>query len=566
MKVNSSINRSRISFSLGLTITLVLAMRLATLGHFPFLDAGDSRYALTAKLMLDDGEFFVPKVYQGGHPVPFWSKPPFHYWLAVLSEKTLGESEFAARLPSFIAGLIMLALTGYGGSRLIGREGAMLAVLMLETGGLFYFLAGSTLVDLTLSSAITGVMVSGILATRPELGKERSLWGYLLFVFLAIGFLTKGPIAIVFPGVAIASWMFVRKDFQLLRELPWTRGIFTFLLLTAPVFLLQEYFTPGYLKYFFLNENLLRYFVSDLEIKYGSGHRQPYGSSWFYLVVGFLPWSLLVIPVVWRKSCRAFVRDPVLLYLVCWFLAPTAVLTFARQLLGTYLVPAFGGLSLFVAASYLRYGMPTIREHHLRAFRSILFVLVLVSAAIFLVTMNQGFSSLHTYSSVFITLILLKLAISLRYGLTFSDGVKISSLALALFYTTQTLNLCKYMEQRYSTAGVLQVLTEEHRVHRPRLYFPFGVPSSAYLYAKERLVDGDNSMTLSLKSDNELIVIREKQAAEFYRRFGHRFEQLMQHGKWLVLHAENHLGTCESAMRRSHLSDRQTATAFPTLS
>ena len=183
----------------GCILGSLLLLRFVTIAHLPYLDPSESRYALVGKIMSEDGDLFTPKVYKDGVVIPFLSKPPLHFWLEAASIELFGMNRVAVRLPSFISALIMLALTCYTAFRLLNLERAMVSGLLLFTSGLFFYMAGSTLVDMTLSAAITGVMASFILASQEQSQTARLIWRYLFFFFLAMGTLTKGPIAVVFP-------------------------------------------------------------------------------------------------------------------------------------------------------------------------------------------------------------------------------------------------------------------------------------------------------------------------------------------------------------------------------
>ena len=59
-------------------------------------DSAESNYALTAKEMIQSGDWLSPRIY--GH---YWyDKPIFYYWELVLSFTLLGVNEWAARFPA----------------------------------------------------------------------------------------------------------------------------------------------------------------------------------------------------------------------------------------------------------------------------------------------------------------------------------------------------------------------------------------------------------------------------------------------------------------------------------
>ncbi len=120
-------------------------------------------------------------------------------------------------------------------------------------------------------------------------------WSLLVFVLLAGGFLTKGPVAIVLFGLPVLLWTAFRKRWRLLARHAWRTGIPLFALLVVPWFVLAEMRNPGFLHYFFVNENLLRFLRPEYGDLYGTGHPFPRGSAVLMFVIAAIPWSLVAI-------------------------------------------------------------------------------------------------------------------------------------------------------------------------------------------------------------------------------------------------------------------------------
>lgn len=539
----------------GFILVGLILFRFATIVHLPYLDPSESRYALIAKIMSEDGELFAPKVYKDGVVTPFLSKPPLHFWLEIICIKILGMNRISVRLPSFISALIMLALTCYTAFRLFNREKAIISGLLLFTSGLFFYMSGSTLVDMTLSAAVTGVMVSFLFSSLEQLQTERAIWKALFFFFLGIGMLTKGPIAIVFPGISIFLWCAITREWKKLMELPWIKGSIFFLAVTAPVFLLIEKSNPGFLKYFFINENLMRYFIKDYGDRFGSGHRYFYGTSWLFLLAAFCPWTFVFLPSLIEQIRNGLIKNKLFLYFICWGIGPALFLTFARQLLGTYLLPSMGGLALFTAATY----PPKISYRRIQLKIVDLFVLwaflfAALSVPLMFWSFYIGVSSEHMVISICL-LVLISVATVWAAKQKYPFQILVTlCLVLTITYTSGIVNLCAYTKRFVSTDSLMKKVDAHFDSSHPTLYFPFGVPFSAYLYQdrNEKVIDGANGKTLSIKDNNTLIIVRDKQVEELNSRYGNDFNELLRIGKWRVFHKEQHKGSCEQAMERSH--------------
>jgi 4-amino-4-deoxy-L-arabinose transferase-like glycosyltransferase len=139
----------------------------------------------------------------------------------------------------------------------------------------------------------------------------------------------------------------MRGTTRCVTKLPWFTGGLVALLTAAPWYILAEMRTPGFLRYFLLNENVLRFLSSDYGDQYGKGHPFPYASIWGLWLLGALPWSLLLVfdgvrNRVWRLGVLRQLRDrPTDAFLFAWMLAPMVLFTPCRNLVITYVLPGF---------------------------------------------------------------------------------------------------------------------------------------------------------------------------------------------------------------------------------
>jgi len=124
-------------------------------------------------------------------------------------------------------------------------------------------------------------------------------------------------------------------------------------LIAIPWYVLAEWQTPGFLKYFFFGEHIQRFLTpqwsGDL---YGHPHLQPRGMIWAFLTISLLPWSGVVAAVLVYR--RTHVRD-MLREAPCWFwvalvwgLAPALVFTFARNIMWPYVLPGLPGMAIAI--------------------------------------------------------------------------------------------------------------------------------------------------------------------------------------------------------------------------
>lgn len=340
-----------------LVATLALA-RLATLGTYPLMDTTEARYAEIARKMAELGDWTTPWFDYG---VPFWGKPPLSFWLTAGSFRLLGVGEFAARLPHWLAGMLVAWLLWQWLAGRSRREAAYAAALLLGSG-LYLVAAGAVMTDMALAAGTALAMRGfwrGLYGNDAERARER----WLLFAGMAVGMLAKGPIALVLTGLPIAAWTAATGNVRMAwRSLPWVRGSLVAVALVLPWYALAEIRTPGFLDYFLVGEHWLRFTVpgwkGDL---YGSAHQFPRGAIWVFAFAALLPWSLVLpaaVPFLRRggaspRTCDADAKWR--WYLLCWGLAPCVFFSLAGNILWTYVLPGLPALAAWSAAWLTRY-------------------------------------------------------------------------------------------------------------------------------------------------------------------------------------------------------------------
>jgi 4-amino-4-deoxy-L-arabinose transferase-like glycosyltransferase len=337
-------------------LLIIILLRLISFGHLAIADPTESRYAEIARRMYESKDYVTARLYVHGELIPYWGKPPLHFWFTTLSYQIFHVSEWSSRLPSIISGLLMLIVTFLFALRVWNKRVAFISTIVLASSGLFFVLWGSSIIDVTLSALMTISMVAFAMSI---LSSEKSSfwWGMLFFVSLALATLTKGLVAPFLSFLSIAIWWLTSIPHPSVRRFPWIAGSFVFLLISLPWFLIEENRTPGFLRYFLLNEHFLRFVKHDYGDKYGTGHMYPWGTSWVMLVSTFLPWTIfLVLGMRARfKKGNTFselATDQIgIRYVLIWGLFPVLFFTFSRQLLATYLLPGFPAMAIATAAA-----------------------------------------------------------------------------------------------------------------------------------------------------------------------------------------------------------------------
>ena len=292
---------------------LLLLAGLAGLGGAPLFDVDEGAFAEATRELLASGDWSRTTL----NGEPRWDKPILTYWLQALVVMAFGLNEFALRLPSLLAGWgWVLAVAAFARARW-GDDAALGAGAVLA-GGLGVAVIGRAATAdalLNLWLALAGLdlwrhleastTAPGSAAARRPL-RRAALW-------IGLGGLTKGPIALLVPGAAVALAILAGPARRarlraLLGDGPaW--GVLLAVVLPWYGWTLWQH-GPAFVDGFFIRHNLARY----------GGALEGHGGSVAYYAVVLpllmLPWTPLVGLVLARG--RTLWREPLARYLLGW--------------------------------------------------------------------------------------------------------------------------------------------------------------------------------------------------------------------------------------------------------
>lgn len=304
----------------------------AQLDAAPLFDLDEGAFSEATREMFARGDFL--STFLNGQPR--YDKPILIYWLQAASVWWLGLNEVALRLPSAIAATLWLAVVYGWIKRARDETTALYAVIMMAASLEIPIMAKAATADALLNLWITGAMA----AIHLYYTEKRRIFYYLAFAAMGLGVLTKGPIAVVVPGVVSLLFYFLKNERQRwLRTVVDPRGWLLLVLIAGPWYFAQYVLDTGFLSGFFFKHNVGR-FQSAME-----GHS---GSLFYYLpviVLGVLPYTGLLIVAGVRM--RAWLRHDLFLYLLIWFTVILVLFTFSSTKLPHYIV--YGYVPLFVA-------------------------------------------------------------------------------------------------------------------------------------------------------------------------------------------------------------------------
>ncbi len=312
----------------------LLLLPFLALGVPPLFDLDEGAFTASTLEMFLRGDFLSSHLLGE----PRHDKPILIYWLQALSVSVFGFDEWGWRLPSALAAAAWIWLTHAFVARVLDRETALLAALLVATAAGLVIIQRAATADALLNLCLAAAGYAAWLWLK----EERPAWRYASHAAMALGFLTKGPVAVLVPAGAVLLWCVSRREPR--RFLRWAleaRAVALFLAIAVPWFAVQTWLEgPGFVEGFFLKHNVER-FGSAME-----GHG---GRLWYYLPVVLLS---LLPHTGWLAAFarpRTLWQDELLRYGLFWFGLVFLLFSFSGTKLPHYVYYGYGGLVLILA-------------------------------------------------------------------------------------------------------------------------------------------------------------------------------------------------------------------------
>jgi 4-amino-4-deoxy-L-arabinose transferase-like glycosyltransferase len=342
------------------------AVLLYSIGNWslPLIDRDEPRFAEASREMRQSGDFLIPRL-NGDYR---FDKPPLIYWCQVLSYDVLGENDFAARFPSAVFAALAAVTTCIFATRICGPHVGAWSGIIFATSLQVFIHARAAVADMPLVFFFLTATWADWERTR---NPKSTLWWWTFYLSLGLGFLSKGPPALL-PVLFAPLQSFLNHApfrFRLRSALLGALVVFTVVGLWGIPALIA---TQGAYLQVGLGKHVLQRSLQPMESHGGAGLAGYFLFLPFYLVVSFFsffPWCVFLPACVRRLFVR---REPEGNYLLGPILIVLCVFTLIQTKLPHYVLPAYPMLSILVA----REAAESRWRRRLLGFALVLYVLI----------------------------------------------------------------------------------------------------------------------------------------------------------------------------------------------
>jgi len=331
-----------------LLVALCVLLFGVNIGGYAFWGRhGEARRAEVSREMVVSGDWAVPHL----NGEPFVTKPPLFYWAVAAMFTLTGQfDELSARLPSMIAGTLGVVVVYLWAALVFSPHIGLIAGIILATSVLYGSMARSAEVDMMLTLFISATLCCFSAAylwqaRSPQQGWTRSTWMYLLAAFwLAVANLSKNPIGMIVPLLAVGGFILIRREWKLLLNMkPWWQMLIV-LAVMLPWFIVVIRRVPNFFEILF-QETLGRYTSPD-----ETPHKEPF---YFYLptLSAFAPWVLFLpgaIVSLWKKRKTQAIA-PMHLLIIISAVATFLLFSSVGSKRAYYLLPMYPCLAIITA-------------------------------------------------------------------------------------------------------------------------------------------------------------------------------------------------------------------------
>ena len=331
------------------------------LGGVPPYHSDENYYVESVRNMVESGDYLTP-MYRDEKR---FAKPILYYWLMSASHKVFGVNLVSARLTSVIFGGLAIGLLYLLSRRLFEGRVALYSALILPASFMHFQISRWATTDIVMSFFVLLALYFFVRLYQNDFKAKKD--AYLFYLAMALGFMTKGPPAVIIPGMVVLLFLWATQRLRSLSQMRIGQGSMILLLVILPWFVTM----------LFLHGDEFKNHIIGAEIKNRLGNDDPF--SLYYLGVLFryyLPWILFFLVAALQQfgfyscssvsgiseyfrqvpnSIRARVgllfskENESVLFCYVWLVVCLVLFTLVRTEHSRYMLPASSAVAILVA-------------------------------------------------------------------------------------------------------------------------------------------------------------------------------------------------------------------------
>ena len=353
--------KKTILYHILLLFILSLILYISNTQNIEFEGKDEYRYAEVAKEVSWGTNFFV--MHYNGEP--YSDKPPLFFWIVKLFYIIGGGiSPLNFRIYCILCGIAGIIITYFIALKLYNDKNiALFSGLFLMIASRYFWGTRWARLDIPFCFFIYLAMFSFVLwyfdykcnATfmsheNHEINlvlhqKNKNIYIYLFWIFLALGTLTKGPLGIIIPIGSVLLFLILKKDLKSFLHTKLFAGIIIIIVLVG-IWLIPAIIMGGknYSNDLIFQQNITR-LVNPWR------HEKPIYYFFGKLIIDFLP-GVIFLPsaLIIGLQKKNFKKDRSFLFNFSWFAFTLIFFSFSPSKRGQYVLPMYPAMAMLVSS------------------------------------------------------------------------------------------------------------------------------------------------------------------------------------------------------------------------
>ncbi|HEX8315174.1 MAG TPA: glycosyltransferase family 39 protein [Flavisolibacter sp.] len=449
----------------------------------PLMDNDSAHHSNIALRMYLTGDY----VSLVDHGKDYLDKPHLHFWLSAFSYSIFGVTGFAYKLPSFLFTLLGTYSTYRLGRSLYTNETGRLAALIVASA-FAYILANN---DVRMDAILTASIIFATWQLVDWVNNKKLVNAIGAALGLALGFCTKGHIAVFTPAVGIFFYILYKKDWKSFYHPQLIVLLLSFALFVSPVvycYYLQYDLHPekvirgksgrSGVAFILWKQNFER-FQGD---SFGADAKNDYFFFFHSFLWAFAPWSILAF-IAFFKRLKSFTSRSCEWLTISTFAVMALMISFSGFKLPHYLNIIFPA-SAVLTASYL-----VEQREKGKSLRGLLITQIVICVLCLLITGAVNVWAFPMVNSFAIFGFLFVLGFSVSFLLRVKSALQkiIGASVITSLLVFYLLNANFYPQLLTYQGGNQLAFTTKGKVDAKRVYFWPGIYSSSYNFYTSEL-------------------------------------------------------------------------------